>query len=59
MLDKKFQRWSKETRLQIISVSVALIKRWYLILCEARDLIKTNNIDFALADINCSLGFRY
>ena len=31
-----------------------------MLLREARELMKNNDdIDFAFADINCSLGFRY
>ena len=37
-----------------------LAKRRYLLLREDRELIKNKeDIDFAIADINCSLRFRY
>ena len=53
---KKFQRPGYKP----FSASVDLTKRHYLLLRKARELVKSNDdIDFAFADINCSLRFRY
>ena len=50
----KFKSWS--ARKQFYDAR----RRCYLLLREARELIKNNDdIDFAFANINCSLGFRY
>ena len=55
-----FKDGKKKPGYKSFSVSVELTKRRYLLLGEARELIKNNDdIDFAFADINCSLGFRY
>ena len=49
----KFKSWS--ARKQFYDAR----RRCYLLLREARELIKNNDdIDFAFANINCSLGFR-
>ena len=58
---KKFKDGKKKPGSKSFSVSVDLTKRCYLLFREARELIKKKNddIDFAFADINCSLGFRY
>ena len=57
---KNFKDGKKKPGYKSFSVSVDLTKRRYLLLREARELIKNNyDIDFAFADINCSLGFRY
>ena len=57
---KNFKDGKKKPGYKSFSVSVELTKRRYLPLGEARELIKNNDdIDFAFADINCSLGFRY
>ena len=54
-----FKDGKKKPGYKSFSVSVELTKRRYLLLGEARELIKNNDIDFAFADINCSLEFRY
>ena len=55
-----FKDGKKKPGYKSFSVSVELTKRRYLPLGEARELIKNNDdIDFAFADINCSLEFRY
>ena len=57
---KNFKDAKKKTGYNSFSVSVDLTIRRYLLLCEARELMKNNDdIDFAFVDINCSLGFRY
>ena len=57
---KKFKDDKKKPGYKSFSVSVDLTKRRYVLLLEARELIKNNDdIDFAFADINHSVGFRY
>ena len=57
---KNVKDGKKKPGYKSFSVSVDLTKRHYLVFREARELIKNNDdIDFAFADINCSLGFRY
>ena len=56
---KNFKDGKKKPGYKSFSVSVDLTKWRYLLLREARELIKNNDdIDFAFANINCSLGFR-
>ena len=59
MLDQKnFKDGKKKPGYKPFSISVDLTKRRYLLLREARELIKNNDdIDFAFADINCSSSF--
>ena len=60
MLDQKISNiGKKKPGYKSYSISVDLTKRRYLLLREARKLIKNNDIDFAFQDITCSLGFRY
>ena len=57
---KNFKDGKRKPCYKSFSVWVDLTKRRYMLLREARELIKNNDyIDFAFADINCSLGFRY
>ena len=57
---KKFKDGKKKPGSKSFSVSVDLTKRCYLLFRESKELIKKNyDIDFAFADINCFLGFRY
>ena len=57
---KKFKNGKKKPGYKLFFVSADLTKRRYLLLLKARELIKNNDdIDFAFADINFSLGFRY
>ena len=57
---KNFKDGKKKLVYKSFSVLVDLTKRRYLLLREARELIKNNDdTDFSFADINCSLGFRY
>ena len=57
---KKFKDGKKKPGSKSFSVSVDLTKRCYLLFRESKELIKKNyDIDFAFADTNCSLGFRY
>ena len=57
---KNFKDVKKKPGYKSFSVSVDLTKRRYLLLREARELIKNNDdTDFPFADINCSLRFRY
>ena len=57
---KNFKDGKKKPGYKSFSVSVNLTKRRYLLLWEARELLKNkDDIDFAFPDINCSLGFRY
>ena len=52
---KNFKDDKKKPNYKSFSVSVDLPKRLYLLLREARELIKNNDdIDFAFAGINCS-----
>ena len=56
---KNFKDGKKKPGYKSFSVSVDLTKRRYLLLREARKLIKHNDdIDFTFADINYSLGLR-
>ena len=42
------------------SVSVDLTKRRYQLLKQAKGLISDNdNVSFAFADVNCSLGLKF
>ena len=57
---KNFKDGKKKPGYKSFSVSVDLTKRRYLLLREARELIKNDDdIDFAFVEINCPLGFRY
>ena len=56
---KNFRDDKKKPGYKSYSVSDDLTKRPDLLLREARELIKNNDIDFTFAGINCSLGFRY
>ena len=57
---KNFKDGKRKPCYKSFSVWVDLTKRRYMLLREARELIKNDDyIDFAFADINCSLGFRY
>ena len=57
---KNFKDGEKKPGYKSFSVSGDLTKMRYLLLREARELIKNNyGIDFAFAYINCSLGFAY
>ena len=57
---KKLKDGKNKPGYKSFSVSVDLRKRRYLLLREARELIRNDDdIDFASADINCSLGFSY
>ena len=55
---ENFKVRKKKLGYKSFSVSVDSTKGGYLLLREARKLIK-NNDDIDFADINCSLGFRY
>ena len=57
---KNFKDGKRKLGYKSFSVSGDWTKMRYLLLREARELIKNNyGIDFAFAYINCSLGFRY
>ena len=57
---KNFKDDKKKPGYKSFSVSVDLRKRRYLLLREARELIKNkDDIHFAFADIICSLEFKY
>ena len=57
---KNFKDGKKKPGYKSFSVLVDLTKRRYLLLREARELIKNDDdIDFAFVEINCPLGFRY
>ena len=55
------QKVSKMVEIKLVrNHLVELTKRHYLLLREARELMKNNDdIGFAFADISFSLGFRY
>ena len=56
---RNFKDGKKKPGYKSFSVSVDLTKRRYLLMREARKLIKHNDdIDFTFADINYSLGLR-
>ena len=57
---KNFKDGKNKPGYKSFSVTVHLTKERYLPIRQARELMKNNgNIDFAFADIICSLGFRY
>ena len=57
---KNFKDGQKKPGYKSFSVSADLTKNHYLLLREARELIKNNDdTEFDFADINCSLRFRY
>ena len=57
---KNVKDGKKKPGYKSFSVLIDLTKRRYLLLREARELIKNNDdTDFAFVEINSSLGFRY
>ena len=55
----RFRKDGKKKPRQNFSISVDLTKRRYKLLSEAKGIVKDiNAINFAFADINCSLGLR-
>ena len=57
---KSFKDGKKKPGYRSFSVSVDITKKRFMLLLEARELVKNNdNINFSFADINGSIWFRY
>ena len=57
---KNFNKSMKKPGQKRFAVSVDLTNRKYKLLKHAQETIKSNdNVSFAFADINCSLGLKF